>query len=57
MRIFLFVIASRPALGPTHPPMQVLIPGVKRLGHEAEAKNERSYTSTPPVRPHGVVLN
>jgi hypothetical protein len=50
---------SRPALGPTQPPIQwvpeVLTPGVKRLDHEAdhslpssaEVKNARSYTSTP----------
>jgi hypothetical protein len=40
-------------------------PGVKRLGREAdhsspsnaEVKNEWSYTSTPPIRLHGVVLS
>jgi hypothetical protein len=38
---------------------------VKRPGHEAhhsppssvEVKNEWSYTSTPPIRLHGVVLS
>jgi hypothetical protein len=51
--IFLFTTASRPALG------------AKRQGHEAdhsppssaEEKNAWSYTSTPPIRLHGVVLN
>jgi hypothetical protein len=60
--------ASRPALGPTQPPIQ-LIPaavslGVKRLGREAdhsppsstEVKNAWSYTSTLPIRLHGVML-
>jgi hypothetical protein len=40
-------------------------PGVKRPGREAdhsppssaEVKNEWSYTSTPPIRLHGVVLS
>jgi hypothetical protein len=40
-------------------------PGVKQLGNEAnqsppsraEVKNAWNYTSTPPVRLHGVVLN
>jgi hypothetical protein len=40
-------------------------PGVKRPEGEAdhsppssaEAKNARSYTSTPPIRVHGVVLS
>jgi hypothetical protein len=39
-------------------------PGVKRRGREADthlhtvprSKNEWSYTSTPPIRPYGVVL-
>jgi len=66
--IFLFTIASRPALGPTQPHMQwvpsALSLGVKRPGREADyshpssadVKNVWSYTSTPPVRVHGVVL-
>jgi hypothetical protein len=67
--IFLFTTASRTALGPTHTPIPWL-PGalsleVKRLGREAdhsppstaEGKNARSYTSTPPIRFHGVVLS
>jgi hypothetical protein len=56
---FLFIIASRPALGPTQPPIQwvpgALSLGVKRPGREAdhsppssaEVKNAWSYTSTP----------
>jgi hypothetical protein len=57
--IFFFTTASRPALGPTQPPVQ-LVPGalslgVKRPGREhdhsppssAEVKNAWSYTSTP----------
>jgi hypothetical protein len=67
--IFLFVTLSRTALGPTQPPLQ-LVPGalsleVKRPGREAdhstpssaEAKNAWSYTSTPPIYIHGVVLS
>jgi hypothetical protein len=59
---------SRTSLGPTEPPIQ-WVPGapslgVKRTGHEAdhsspysaEVKNAWSYTSTPPIRLHGVVL-
>jgi hypothetical protein len=38
--VFLFSSASRPALGPTQPPIQlvlgVLFPGAKLLGHEAD---------------------
>jgi hypothetical protein len=61
--IFLFTIASRPAVGP--PPPQrpgALSLGVKRPGREtdhsssAEVKNAWSYPSTPPIRFHGVVL-
>jgi len=60
MGIFLFTTASRPALGPTQPPIQwvtgTLSLGVKRPGREgdhsppssAEIKNAWSYTSTPP---------
>jgi hypothetical protein len=51
---------DRPALGPTHPPIQwvpgALYPGVKRPGHiadhspptSAEVKETLIYTSTPP---------
>jgi hypothetical protein len=64
-----FTTASIPALGLTQPPTQ-WIPGalslvVKRPGREAnhshpssaEVKNVWSYTSTPPIRLHCVVLN
>jgi hypothetical protein len=69
MGIFLFTTVSRPALGPTQPPIQwvpgVLSLGVKRLGREAdhsppsstEVKNAWSYTSTPQIRLYGVVLS
>jgi hypothetical protein len=67
--IFLFTAASRPVLGPTQPPIQwvpgTLSLGVKQLGREAdhsppsrnEVKNAWSYTSTPPICLHGVVLS
>jgi hypothetical protein len=60
--------ASRTALEPTHPPIQwvrgAISLGVKRPGREAdqsppssaEVKNAWSYTSTPPIRLHGVLL-
>jgi hypothetical protein len=66
---FFFSTASRPILGPTQPPIQrvqgALSLGVKRLGREAdhsppssaEVKNAWIYTSTPPIRLHGVVLS
>jgi hypothetical protein len=69
MEIFLFTTASRAALGPTQPPIQwvpwALSLGEKRPGREAdnshpssaEVKNAWSYTSTPPIRFHGVVLS
>jgi hypothetical protein len=59
LEIFLFITASRTALGPTQPPIQwvpgALSLGVKRPGREAdhsppssaEVKNAWSYTSTP----------
>jgi hypothetical protein len=66
--IFLFTTASRTAPRPTQPPIQ-WVPGVlslrvKRPGREAyhsppssgEVKNAWSYTSTPPIRLHSVVL-
>jgi hypothetical protein len=67
--IFLFTTASRTALGPTQPPIQWVLKalslGVKRPGREAdhtppssgEIKNAWSYTSTLPIRLHGVVLS
>jgi hypothetical protein len=69
MGFFLFTTMSRPVLGPTQPPFH-RVPGalsleVEQLGHEfnhlppssAKIKNAWSYTSTPPVHLHGVVLN
>jgi hypothetical protein len=67
--IFLFASASRPALGPTQPPIQwisgALSLVIKRPGREAdhsppssaEVKNAWGYTSTPPIRLHGMVLS
>jgi hypothetical protein len=67
--IFPFTTASRLALGPTQPPIQwvpgVLSLGVKQQEHEADhstpssakVKKVSSYTSTPPILLHGVVLN
>jgi hypothetical protein len=61
--------ASRLALGPTQPPIQwvpgALSLGVKRPEREAdhsppssaEVKNAWSYTTTLPIRLHGVVLS
>jgi hypothetical protein len=66
-RIFPLACVSRPALGPTQPPIQwvpgVLSPGVKRGRGVAltthphlvpRLKMSRSYTSSPPKRLHGV---
>jgi hypothetical protein len=67
--IFLFTTVSRPAMGPTQPPIQwVLVAlslGVKCPTYEAdyspptgaEVKSAWSYTSTPSIRLHGVVLS
>jgi len=66
MGFSVFARASRPALGPTRSPIQwvlgALIPGVKRPGRESDhspppSAEVKSYTSTPPIRLHGVVLN
>jgi hypothetical protein len=57
------------ALGPTQPPIQGVLGAlslvVKQPRREAdpsppssaEVKNAWSYISTPPIRPHGVVLS
>jgi hypothetical protein len=62
-------MSTRPAVGPTLPPIQwvpgALSPVIKRPGREndhspptnAEVKKTWAYTSTPPIRLHGVVLN
>jgi hypothetical protein len=67
--IFLLTTASRPILGATQPHIQripeALSLGVKWPGREAdrsppsiaEVKNTWSYTSTPPIRLHGLVLS
>jgi len=66
--IFVFTTASNPALGPTQPPIQLVRGavslGAKRPGHEADHSppssaevNAWRYTSTPPIRIHGVMLN
>jgi hypothetical protein len=66
---FLFATSvSRPAPGPNQPPIP-WVPGAPSLGVKrwrresnhspptgAEIKNEWSYTSTPPIGLHGVVL-
>jgi hypothetical protein len=68
MGIFSSHAASRTALKPTQSPIQrvpVFFPRVKEVGREvdhsppssAEVKNEWIYTSTLPVRLHGVMLN
>jgi hypothetical protein len=67
--IFLLSTASRPALGPTLPPIQgvpaALSPMEKRPGREddhsppsnVEVKNSWSYNSNDPIRLHGVVIS
>jgi hypothetical protein len=45
--------------------LEVLSPAIKQLGHDndyllptiAKAKNVQSYISTPPLCPHGTVVN
>jgi len=58
--IFLFTTASRPALEPTQRPLRVSFPGGK-ADHSppssTEIKNAWMYTSTPRIRPHGVVFS
>jgi hypothetical protein len=69
LALLLFTTAvCRPALGPTQLPIQWL-PGAVSVGvkrpvrdadhsppSSAEVKNALSYTSTPPIRLHGMVL-
>jgi hypothetical protein len=68
MRIFLFLKASRPVLDPARLPVQWVLGAVaieaKRLEREADHPllssvevNAWSYTSTPTVRIHVVMLN
>jgi hypothetical protein len=69
VRNFHFAISSRPALGSTQPPIKwvpgALSLGVKRQGREADHSPPTSaevnkmwiYTSTPPLRLQGVMLN
>jgi hypothetical protein len=67
--VFLFTTASKTTLEPTQPPIQwlpgALSPRIKRPGREvnhtpppsAEVKNGWSYTYTPLIRLHGVMLS
>jgi hypothetical protein len=67
--IFLFATASRMSIVPTQPPIQWVAGafslgqsdgGVKLTTHlhlVPRSKNEWRYTSTPPIRLHGVVLS
>jgi hypothetical protein len=69
LEIFLFTTVFKLVLGPTQPPIQwvqgTLSLGVKRPEREAdhsppsraEVKNAWSYTSTPQITLHGVVLS
>jgi hypothetical protein len=62
------MLIFRPSMGPTQPIQRVqgvLSLGVRRPEREAdnsppssaEVKNAWNYTSTPPIRLHGVVLS
>lgn len=56
-RFFFFSKASRPALWPTqsYSVRAAALPfRAGRSGREADVRNERSYTFTPPTRFHGV---
>jgi hypothetical protein len=61
--IFLFITESRQALGPIQPIQWIagaLFPGSEAEhspASSAEVKNAWSYTSTPPILLHGVVLS
>jgi hypothetical protein len=67
LEIFVFFTVSKPALGPTQPPVQ-WVPGalslsVKESGREADHSppssaevNAWSYTSSTPIRLNGVVI-
>jgi hypothetical protein len=69
MGSFFFATASRPPPVPTQPPIQwvlgSLFPEIKRPRRAADHsspssakfKNAWSYTSTPSIRLHGVVLS
>jgi hypothetical protein len=68
INLFFIATASIPVLGPTQPPIQwvpgALTSGVNRPGCEVDHStpsnaevNAWSYTSTPPVLLHVVVLN
>jgi len=58
--IFLFIAASRPALGPTQPPIEWGTAAGAETDHSrpssAELKNAWNYTFTSPIRLDGVVL-
>jgi hypothetical protein len=63
MENFVFATAFRPVLGSTQPPTQK-VSGIKQLGRKAdhsspssaEVKNAWSYTVTPSLRFHGVII-
>jgi hypothetical protein len=61
MMCFLFVTASRPALGPTQPPVWEIMRPRREADHSppssAEVKNAWRYTSIPPIYLHGMVLS
>jgi hypothetical protein len=45
MRFFVFATASRPALGPTQPPIQLVGGGISPGGKTTQIKNAWNYTS------------